>query len=229
VSDTGAGIRADFLPFVFERFRQADAGMTRKTGGLGLGLAIVRHLVEMHGGVVEVASPGENAGATFRVRLPLMIVHEEGERAPREHPRTIANAPLAGLVDLRGVRVFAVDDEPDALGLLRVVLETAGAEVETFASGAAALTRLEQTTPDALIVDFGMPEMDGLAFIGRVRASDAPAVRNLPAAALTAFARAEDRTKALRGGFEMHLAKPVDPGELAASVATLVRRTRATR
>jgi PAS domain S-box-containing protein len=229
VSDTGAGIRADFLPFVFERFRQADAGMTRKTGGLGLGLAIARHLVEMHGGVVEVASPGEGAGATFRVRLPLMIVHEEGERAPREHPRTVASTPLAGLVDLRGVRVFAVDDEPDALGLLRVVLETAGAEVETFASGPAALARLEQARPDVLIVDFGMPEMDGLAFIGRVRASADPAVRNLPAAALTAFARADDRTKALRSGFEMHLAKPVDPGELAASVATLVRRTRATR
>jgi PAS domain S-box-containing protein len=227
VSDTGVGIRADFLPFVFERFRQAETAMTRKTGGLGLGLAIVRHLVEMHGGAVEVASPGEGGGSTFRVRLPLMIVHGAAERVQREHPRTIANAPLSALGDLRGVRVFAIDDEADALGLLRVVLETAGAEVAVFASAPEALSRLEHDRPDVLIVDLGMPEMDGLTFIGRVRASADPAIRNLPAAALTAFARADDRTRALRGGFEMHLAKPIDPGELAASVATLVRRARA--
>jgi PAS domain S-box-containing protein len=227
VSDTGIGIRPDFLPYVFERFRQADAGMTRKTGGLGLGLAIVRHLVEMHGGTVDAASPGEGAGSTFRVRLPLMIVHSDGERAPRQHPRSVSPNRLAELGDLTGVRVFALDDEEDALGLLRVVLETAGAEVETFASPSAALERLAQDRPDALIVDIGMPEMDGYDFIVRVRATDGPGQAYVPAAALTAFARPEDRTRALRSGFEMHLAKPVDPGELVAAVATLVRRTRA--
>ena len=229
VSDTGVGITPDFLPYVFERFRQADAGTTRKTGGLGLGLAIVRHLVEMHGGAVEAASAGENAGSTFRVRLPLMIVHPKTPQAPREHPRTTSNAPLGRLDDLTGVRVIAIDDEADALGLLRVVLEAAGAEVSTFASPAEALDRMAAERPDALIVDVGMPGMDGYDFIRRLRSSAEPSVRDVPAAALTAFARAEDRTRALQSGFEMHLAKPVDPGELVAAVATLVRRARLPR
>jgi PAS domain S-box-containing protein len=226
VSDTGVGISPDFLPFVFERFRQADAGPTRKTGGLGLGLAIVRHLVEMHGGTVEASSAGENAGATFRVRLPLMIVHPQSPEARREHPRSATSAPLSGLDDLRGVRVVAVDDEPDALALLRVVLEAAAADVVTYASPIEALEGIAGERPDALIVDVGMPEMDGYDFIRRVRASAETAVRDVPAAALTAFARTEDRTRALQSGFEMHLAKPVDPGELVASVARLVRRAR---
>jgi PAS domain S-box-containing protein len=229
VSDTGVGIPPDFLPFVFERFRQADAGTTRKAGGLGLGLAIVRHLVEMHGGTVDATSAGENAGATFRVRLPLMIVHPRASEPPREHPNTMSNLPLNGLDDLSGVRVVAIDDEPDALSLLRVVLETAGAAVTTFASPIAALTQVAVERPDALIVDVGMPEMDGYDFIRRVRASPEAAMHDVPAAALTAFARAEDRTRALQSGFEMHLAKPVDPGELVAAVATLVRRARLRR
>jgi CheY-like chemotaxis protein len=226
VSDTGIGIAPDFLPFVFERFRQADASTTRKTGGLGLGLAIVRHLVEMHGGTVDATSPGANAGSTFLIRLPLMIVHQQTPVAPREHPRRGTSAPLVRLDDLAGVRVVAVDDEPDALGLLRVVLEAAGAHVSTFASPAEALDRLASERPDALIVDVGMPDMDGYAFIRRLRSSGDAAVRDVPAAALTAFARAEDRTRALQSGFEMHLAKPVDPGELVAAIATLVRRAR---
>jgi PAS domain S-box-containing protein len=226
VSDTGIGIRPDFLPYVFDRFRQADAGTTRKTGGLGLGLSIVRHIVEMHGGSVHVASEGENRGATFRVRLPLMIVHAEGGRETREHPRTEKIAPLTVLGDLTGVRVMAVDDEEDSLGLLRVVLETAGAEVVTIPSAVVALEQIDVARPHALVVDLGMPAMDGFEFIARVRASSNPDVRDVPAAALTAFARSDDRTKALQRGFEMHLAKPVDPGELVASVATLVRRSR---
>ncbi len=225
VSDTGVGISADFLPHVFERFRQADAGTTRKTGGLGLGLSIVRHIVEMHGGSVLVTSEGEGQGATFRVHLPLMIVHAGGIREAREHPRTAKTMPLAGLGDLGGVRVLAIDDEPDALGLLRVVLEAAGAEVVTISSASEGLERLHGDQPDVLLVDLGMPEMDGFEFIARLRASDDVLVRDIPAAALTAFARADDRTKALQSGFEMHLAKPVDPGELVASVATLVRRS----
>jgi PAS domain S-box-containing protein len=229
VSDTGIGIQPDFLPYVFDRFRQAEAGTTRKTGGLGLGLAIVRHIVEMHGGTVHAASGGEGAGATFRVRLPLMIVHPEGLDTVREHPRTERVTPLTRLADLTGVHVLAVDDEEDALTLLRVVLESAGAEVTTLGSPLTAIERIAAVRPHVLVVDLGMPEMDGFELISRVRASTDPYVRDVPAAALTAFARSEDRTKALRSGFEMHLAKPVDPGELVASVATLVRRTRSAR
>ena len=230
VSDTGIGIRKDFLPYVFDRFRQAEGGTTRKTGGLGLGLSIVRHIVEMHGGTVDATSGGEGEGATFRVRLPLMIVHPEpAPEKRREHPQTERREPLSNLVDLRGVRVLAVDDEDDALTLLRVVLETAGAQVTTQSSPLKALEMIEAVKPDAIVVDLGMPQMDGFELISRVRASTNPDVRDVPAAALTAFARSEDRTKALRCGFEMHLAKPVDPGELVASIATLVRRGRATK
>ncbi len=227
VSDTGMGIRADFLPHVFDRFRQGDAGTTRKTGGLGLGLAIVRHIVEMHGGTVEASSAGEGAGATFRVRLPLTIVHPDPRETRREHPRTERREALTGLGDLQGIHVLAIDDEEDALTLLRVVLEAAGAEVTTCSSAATALQRIADVKPQVLVVDLGMPEMDGFELITRVRKSTNAAIRNLPAAALTAFARSEDRTKALQSGFEMHLAKPVDPGELVASVATLARRAKA--
>jgi CheY-like chemotaxis protein len=224
VSDTGIGIRPDFLPYVFERFRQGEAGTTRTSGGLGLGLAIVRHIVEMHGGTVEASSPGEGHGATFRVRLPLMIVHPDGANRRREHPRMPRLDALSGLADLHGVRVLAIDDEADALGLLKLVLETAGAEVTTVSSAREGLDRLAEIRPQVLVVDVGMPDMDGYEFITRLRQSAVPALREVPAAALTAFARSEDRTKALRSGFEMHLAKPIDPGELVASVATLARR-----
>jgi CheY-like chemotaxis protein len=211
---------------VFERFRQAEAGTTRRTGGLGLGLAIVRHIVEMHGGTVEASSAGEGQGATFRVRLPLMIVHPETLEARREHPRTERVTPLTSLADLHGVRVVAVDDEEDALILLRVVLEAAGGVVTTFSSPVQALGRLAEVRPQVLVIDLGMAEMDGFELIRRIRGSES-GIRDTPAAALTAFARSEDRTKALRSGFEMHLAKPVDPAELVASVATLARRVRA--
>jgi PAS domain S-box-containing protein len=224
VSDTGIGIRPDFLPFVFERFRQADSGTTRKTGGLGLGLAIVRHIVEMHGGTVDASSEGEGKGATFRVLLPLMIVHPDATKAPREHPRTERREALTGLASLQGVRVLAVDDEEDALTLLRVVLESAGARVMTVGSPLEAIEHIAEFKPHALVIDLGMPEIDGFELITRIRTSKDPAVRDVPAAALTAFARSEDRTRALRSGFEMHLAKPVDPGELVASVATLAKR-----
>jgi PAS domain S-box-containing protein len=227
VSDTGIGIRPDFLPHVFDRFRQADSGLTRQTSGLGLGLSIVRHIVEMHGGSVHGSSDGEGKGAIFRVRLPVMIVDDRVAHEPREHPRTEKQAPLTTLARLTGIRVLAVDDEEDALGLLRVVLEAAGAEVITKSSALEALSRIAEIKPDAIVVDLGMPEMDGFEFVARLRASTDANVVDIPAVALTAFARSEDRTKALESGFEMHLAKPVEPGELVASVATLVRsRTR---
>jgi CheY-like chemotaxis protein len=153
-----------------------------------------------------------------------MIVHEPVAREPREHPRTETLAPLKGLRNLTGIRVMAIDDEEDALGLLRVVLEAAGAEVVTMSSASNGLQRLGEAKPDVMVVDLGMPQMDGFEFIGRIRASSDAEIRDIPAAALTAFARSEDRTKALEHGFEMHLAKLVDPGELVASIATLVRR-----
>jgi PAS domain S-box-containing protein len=229
VSDTGIGIAPDFLPYVFERFRQAEAATTRKTGGLGLGLAIVRHIVEMHGGTVEASSAGEGTGATFRVRLPLMIVQPETVPQRREHPRTESREPLQALADLHGIRVLAIDDEEDALTLLRVVLESAGADVTTLSSPAGALRRIAETNPEVLLIDLGMPGMDGFELISQIRKADNAAIRHIPAAALTAFARSEDRTKALRAGFEMHLAKPIDPGELVASVATLARRVNSQR
>jgi len=226
VSDTGIGIRPAFLPRVFERFHQAESGTTRKTGGLGLGLAIVRHMVELHGGVVEASSPGEGEGATFRVRLPLMIVQTAPLPVQRGRQRREPLAALTGLEDLHGVRVLAIDDEADALTLLRVVLEAAGADVVTESSAAGALERIEEMQPQAIVIDIGMPGMDGFELIARIRSSSNPRVRDVPAAALTAFARSEDRTKALRSGFELHLAKPVDPAELVASISTLVRRSR---
>ena len=226
VSDTGIGIKPEFLPHVFERFHQAEAGTTRKTGGLGLGLAIVRHIVELHGGTVEASSSGDGGGATFRIALPVMIVHPDDHRERREHPQAEHIEPLTELANLHGVRVVAVDDEPDALNLLRIVLEAAGAEVETISQASAAIERIAAVRPHALVIDIGMPDVDGFQLIERIRASRNEVVRNVPAAALTAFARSEDRTKALRSGFELHLSKPVDPAELVASIVTLVRRTR---
>ncbi len=224
VSDTGVGIRPEFLPHIFEKFRQAEAGTTRKTGGLGLGLSIVRHLVEMHGGSVEAASDGEGQGTTFRVKLPLLILH--GSRAADAwHPTSSRMEALSELGNLHGVTVLAIDDEPDALALLRLVLETAGARVITLPSAPLALEDLPAVRPQVILADVGMPSMDGYEFIGRVRHHEDPMIRDIPAAALTALARAEDRTKALQSGFEMHLTKPVDPGELVAAVARLARRS----
>ncbi len=225
VSDTGIGIKPEFLPYVFERFRQADGGLTRKTGGLGLGLAIARHIVEMHGGTIAVASAGEDKGARFSVQLPLIVVSphtadlDPDRRAPTE-------TALAVLGDLRGIRVLAVDNEEDALTLLRVVLETAGAEVTTASSGEEALRLLDANPPDVMVADLSMPGMDGFELIERIRKSPKAAVRGVPAAALTAYARSEDRARALLRGYELHLSKPVDPAELVSSVSTLARRAK---
>lgn len=225
VTDTGVGIPSEFLPHVFERFRQADAGTARTTGGLGLGLAIVRHIVELHGGSVVAFSDGIGKGSTFRVRLPLRIAHRaSGGLGP--HPRYDVVHRLSAPGTLNGTRVLAVDDEEDNGAVLREILEAAGAAVTTLTSGQQALDALETFQPDVLVIDLGMPRMDGFELITRVRASANAAIRRIPAAALTAFARAEDRTRALHSGFEMHLPKPVDPGELVASVAALAKRAR---
>ena len=228
VSDTGLGIHPDFLPYIFDRFRQAESGAAREHAGLGLGLAIVRNLVELHGGTVYAASGGEGQGATFRVRLPVRIVHAELQPQPeRVHPRGGDLAPPASLADLPNlsdIHVLAVDDDPDALRLLKEILEAVGATVSTATSSHTALDIIATDRPDVLVTDLGMPLMDGFELIRRLRTSDVAAARHIPAAALTAYARSEDRAKALKSGFEMHLAKPIDPAELIAAVKALTRQ-----
>jgi len=224
VSDTGIGIPPEFLPHVFDRFRQADAGSTRERGGLGLGLSIARQLTEMHGGTIEASSAGLDHGATFRVTVPLMAVYALREDVPRIHPRSGASAGSFASTSLRGIHVLAVDDETDALALVSEVLEAAGARVTTAQSAEDALQKIGTEGPDVVVADLGMPRMDGFAFIDRLRRHDNPRIREVPAAALTAYARSEDRMKALQAGFQIHLAKPIDPAELVTTIASLAKR-----
>ena len=225
VADTGVGISPEFLPHVFERFRQADASVARERGGLGLGLSIARQLAEMHGGTIDAASGGPGQGSTFTLKLPLMIVHSiSREDSERGHSRASAGTQPIPLGDLSGVRVVAVDDDGDAVTLVAELLEAAGAQVSTAASADAALRLMETEPPQVLVTDLGMPQVDGFQLIERVRAHHNPLVRRVPAAALTAYARSEDRVKALRAGFQIHLAKPIDPTELVTAVAALARR-----
>ena len=224
VSDTGIGIPPEFLPHVFERFRQADGGITRERGGLGLGLSIAKQLTEMHGGTIDAASGGVGRGATFRLKLPVMIVHPTHDASERVHPRVSTGSPTIPLGDLRGVRILAVDDDADALSLVAELLDATGAEVTTARSAEEALRQLDTDPTSVLIADLGMPYVDGFQLIEQVRRHRNPIVRQMPAAALTAFARSEDRVKALKAGFQIHLAKPIDPAELVATIAALVKR-----
>lgn len=229
VADNGMGISRELLPHVFDRFRQLDASTTRQQGGLGLGLAIVRHLVELHGGTVEVTSPGPGEGSTFIVLLPLSIAHVKPADPSRVHPRAEVQMgdPCKDdpALDLKGIRVLVVDDEPDARETLQQILEHCNAEVLTASSAREALEALPRWRPDILISDIGMPGEDGYELIRRVRELPAESGGRTPAAALTAFARGEDRRRALLAGFQMHIAKPVEVKELAAVVANLVRGT----
>jgi PAS domain S-box-containing protein len=224
VSDTGVGISPEFLPHVFERFRQADAGIARERGGLGLGLSIARHLTEMHGGTIEAASGGVGQGATFRLKMPLMIIHAVRESTTRVHPRSPSRASAISVVDLERVHILAVDDDADALSLVAEVLEAAGARVSTARSAEDALRQVSTEVPNVLIADLGMPHVDGFQLIEQVRRHRNPLVRAIPAAALTAYARSDDRVKALRAGFQIHLAKPIDPAELVTTIAALAKR-----
>jgi PAS domain S-box-containing protein len=226
VSDTGIGIRPDFLPHIFERFRQADSGTNRERGGLGLGLGIARQLVELHGGTIEATSAGVGQGSTFRVKLPLMIVHPIASPKDRVHPLTSGlQPPESEVPNLNGIRVLAVDDDRDALEMVKVILEATGAYVAVADSASSALEILEIVKPDVLVLDLGMPRMDGFELLAQIRRSQDAAVRDIPAAALTALARTEDRTRTLRSGFQMHLAKPIDPAELMAATAALAKRS----
>jgi PAS domain S-box-containing protein len=228
VSDNGQGIAPQLLPHVFERFRQGDSSSTRRHGGLGLGLAIVKHLVELHGGSVTARSHGEGQGSTFTVTLPIRATVGDAEpaRAPAGATPARPGDAAGDLPSLAGLRVLVVDDEPDARDLVRRLLEGAGAEVTTAASAADAVQRLSDATrsgrpPQVIVSDIGMPDEDGYALIRRVRQLPPDAGGDIPAAALTAFARSEDRTRAMLAGFQSHVAKPVEPGELVAVVASL--------
>ncbi|HEY2294591.1 MAG TPA: response regulator [Thermoanaerobaculia bacterium] len=220
VSDTGIGIRPDFLPYVFDRFRQAEGSITRTHGGLGLGLSIVRHLIELHGGTAEVESAGEGEGATFTVRLPL-----RAELAEDPLDSTAVGQSLFSRPDLlNGVRVVVVEDEADTRELLVMALQQCGAEVAAYGSAAEALAALDRAVPDVLLSDIGMPVQDGYDLIHKLRARGPGRGGDVPAAALTAYARAEDRLRALEAGYQTHLAKPVDPSELISTVARLAGR-----
>jgi signal transduction histidine kinase len=224
VSDTGPGIPPHAVGHLFERFWQGDRSTGREYGGMGLGLAIVRHLVELHGGSVRAENVAEGHGAVFTIRLPLLPVTSDLTAEERRHPvaEGVPAAPVTERLD--GFRVLVVDDEPDTCEVVATILESAGAEVRIASSGGAALDSLNHWRADVLVADIGMPGMDGHQLIREVRARGAEQGGGVLAVALTAYARVEDRRRALSAGFHTHLAKPADPGELVAVVASLARR-----
>jgi CheY-like chemotaxis protein len=223
IIDTGGGILPGNLARIFERFRQADSSITRRHGGLGLGLSIVRHLVEAHGGQVTATSGGEGRGATFMVSLPLLDAAEGGEETPLR--QVAAAAPASDLPDLAGLQVLVVDDEPHSRELLERLLSECGAGVLCAGDARAALELLQTQVPDVLVSDIGMPDIDGYELLRRVRGLPHPSLRQLPALALTAFARAEDQARSLSSGFDAHLTKPMNPGQVLATVARLAGRS----
>jgi CheY-like chemotaxis protein len=216
------GIDPEFLPRVFDRFRQAESTVTRAHRGLGLGLAIVRHLTELHGGTVAAESPGEGLGATFTIKIPLAAMQSAASRDSEQFEETEAGAPRA---PLEGVRVLLIEDEPDTRELLSVTLEASGAEVSAVESAQAALNNLNVFKPDVLLSDIGLPNESGYDLIRKVRALSS-GMRNVPAVALTAFATAKDRDLALSAGFQVHLAKPVEPEVLIAAIERLANSAR---
>lgn len=224
VSDSGVGISKEFLPHVFDRFRQADASTTRIHGGLGLGLSIVHQLVDLHGGTVAVQSEGEGKGATFTITLPFVGVISQKEAEAVQPTESEEILSFDGLPSLEGLKVLVVDDEADTGELIGEVLKECGSEVIITRSVAEALEALEQHRPDILISDLGMPDEDGYSLIEKVRALPSERGGDIPAAALTAYARAEDRMRVLRSGFQFHLPKPVDSAELVTVVASLAGR-----
>jgi CheY-like chemotaxis protein len=227
VKDSGKGINEEFLPYVFERFRQADGSLTRKYGGLGLGLAIARHLTELHGGSIEAESAGDDQGSVFTVKFPLLsewgsqrlasdVVHLPSAVVPPTPPELS--------IALKGLRVLVVDDEPGARELLLTILTHSGAEVATGSSASEALAELARFKPDVLISDIEMPAQDGYSLIRQLRLLEDDLGQRIRAVALTAHARTEDRLQAFAAGFDTHVSKPVEPAELVTVVASLARR-----
>lgn len=225
VSDTGQGISPDFLPHVFDRFRQADQRTSRQHGGMGLGLAIVRHLVELHGGTVTANSEGEGQGATFTVKLPISPIYQVDPTGSRVHPAARDLLPANDCTDrLDGLTILIVDDEADTRELLKQGLEYCGAKVRVAGSAAEAVDSIVELVPDILISDIGMPGIDGYDLIRQVRGLPADRGGKVAAVALTAYTRVEDRLQALRAGYDMHVPKPVELAELVAVAASVVRR-----
>ena len=231
VSDTGQGIEAEFLPYVFDRFRQADSATTRRQTGLGLGMAITKHLVELHGGSIRAESPGAGQGATFILRLPVMIVHH-AERVPevgteRQLSPGEVPPPPAEPARLDGIHVLIVDDERDARELLTFILTQSGAQVTAAENVADALDKLRLVKPDMLLSDIEMANEDGYSLIRKVRSAEEAGGQGIPAIALTAHARPADRLRALSEGYQMHISKPVEPAELVLAIAYLIHPGRA--
>jgi PAS domain S-box-containing protein len=222
VEDSGIGIRPEFLPFVFDRFRQADPSTTRTHGGLGLGLSIVKHLVELHGGSVRVKSPGEGKGTTFVVALPISVIRTHDELLTELTSFEDIDVTTVALPQLGGAKALVVDDEPDARYLIARIIEESGGSVVTAGSAEEALQRLRVERVDIVISDIGMPNMDGYHLIQKIRKLEQASVAKIAAIALTAYARGDDRQRALLMGYQMHLAKPVDPRELIAGIASLL-------
>jgi CheY-like chemotaxis protein len=219
VSDTGFGIAPEFIPYVFDRFKQADSSTTRRFGGLGLGLALVRHIVELHGGRVTAMSEGIGKGSTFTVSLPIRAVAPEGVERPRSRPSE--EPEQESNLNLQGLRVLVVDDEIDALDLIHTVLTGAGAVLETARSSTEGFESFKSFRPDVLVSDIGMPNEDGFAFIRRIRGLSPREGGRTPSLALTAFAREEDRVRALAAGYTAHVGKPVEPDRLVSVVHEL--------
>lgn len=222
VTDTGQGISADLLPYIFDRFRQGDSSTTKAKAGLGLGLSIVRHLVELHGGTVQAESPGEGQGATLIVRLPLRDLPQESTPSSDSEP-TASNSSSDSVLSLEGLQILVVDNEVDTLELFQFVLESYGAEVQSVASARAALAALNEAPNryNVLICDIGMSEEDGYWLIRQVRSRSAEAGGQIPAVALTAYASETERQLAIEAGFQMHATKPIAPVQLVSLVADL--------
>ncbi|HMH45233.1 MAG TPA: ATP-binding protein, partial [Pyrinomonadaceae bacterium] len=220
VTDSGVGIPKDFLPFIFDRFTQADTTSSRKHAGLGLGLSIARHIIELHGGAITAESEGEGKGATFRITLPVRALQVQ---AADSGQATVPIETIASEIILNGLRVMVVDDEAETRELLKVMLGSHGVDVLTASSGTEALAQINEWQPAVIVSDIGMPVMDGYMFMKRVRGLDSEQ-RSVPSIALTAYARAEDRLRALAAGFQMHVPKPVEASELVMVIASLVKR-----
>ncbi len=228
IIDTGCGISAEFLPHVFDRFRQADASMTRSYGGLGLGLAIARQLVELHGGTLQAQSPGVGQGATFTIALPLIgaVVSTEKPIARALQKINPSYSPLENLPQLEGLQVLVVDDEDDNREIISLALQEYKVKVINADSAIAAMDIVTQGNLDAIVSDIGMPDENGYELIAKIRAWEVrQGLKLIPAIALTAYARDEDRQRALSNGFQMHLSKPIEPQNLALAISQLTGRT----